>query len=107
MDDVKRVTVSAYSREERETHFWHAEMDGDVVFAETSERYYNTKMKKQGWKLKEEGRTISGKWVYSVYEVSMHALSIRSANKIKREMTDEQKSAARDRLAEARKKIGK
>ena len=107
MGEVKRVTTMPYSKEERETHFWHCELDGNVLSVETSERYYNTKMRKHGWKLVEEGRTPEGKWVYSVYEVPLHALSIRSAEKIKREMTDEQKAAARDRLAKAREKIGK
>lgn len=101
---VKRVVCSAYCREERETHFWHAEMDGDVVTVETSERVWNTKLRKHGWKLVEEGRTVEGKWVYSVYESRQGALSIRDNEKRQRDMTDEQREAARQRLMDARNK---
>ena len=101
---MKKVTLSSYSREERETHFWHAEIDGDVITVETSERYWNTRLRKQGWELKEEGRTPTGKWVYSVYEAPIYALSVRSAKKIKREMTEEQRQAARERMANIRSK---
>ena len=101
---MKRVTTIPYCKEERETHFWHAEIDGDVITVETSERYWNTKLKKQGWHLKEEGRTADGRWVYSVYEAPIHALSIRSSVKVKREMTEEQRQAARERMANIRKK---
>lgn len=102
---VKIVLTSPYFKEERETHFFHSELDGDEMIVETSERVFNTKMRKQGWNLIEEGRTASGKWVYSVYKVPMRAVGIRSPEKIKREMTEEQRNAARERLANARKKL--
>ena len=101
---MKKVTVNSYFKEERETHIWHCELDGDKIVAETSERSFNTKMKKHGWKPVEEGRTAEGRWVYSVYEVPIRALSFRSPEKQVRNMTEEQKQAARERLANARSK---
>ena len=94
---MKTVLTESYCKEERETHFWHDEID-DHWECETSERKWNTKLQKAGWTLKEEGRNADGNWVYSIYEAPPFALSVRSATKVKREMTDEQKQTARERM---------
>lgn len=94
---MKIVATDSYSKEERETHFWHDEIS-DKWSCETSERVWNTKLQRAGWTLVEEGRNGKGQWVYGVYEAPSYALSVRSAVKAKREMTEEQKQAARERM---------
>ena len=94
---MKIVLIDSLTREERETLFNHDEIS-DKWTCETSERVWNTKLQKAGWTLTEEGRNTKGQWVYSVYEAPSFALSVRSAIKVKREMTEEQKQAARERM---------
>lgn len=100
---MKIVATDSYSKEERETHFWHDEID-DRWTCETSERVWNTKLQRAGWTLVEEGRNGKDQWVYSVYEAPSYALSVRSATKSKRAMTDEQKQMLSERLSLARSK---
>ena len=94
---MKQVFIDSYCKEERETHFWHDEVS-NIWCCETSERKWNTKLQKAGWILTEEGRNADGNWVYSVYEAPSFALSVRSAVKVKREFTEEQIQAARERM---------
>lgn len=100
---MKIVSIDSFCKEERETLFNHDEID-DKWTCETSERVWNTKLQRAGWTLIEEGRNGKGQWVYSVYEAPSYALSVRSAVKAKREMTEEQKQALADRLSTARNK---
>ena len=94
---MKTVLVDSFTREKRETLFNHDEVS-DKWICETSERTWNTKLQKAGWTLIEEGRNSKGNWVYSIYQAPSFALSVRSAVKVKREMTEEQKQAARERM---------
>ena len=100
---MKQVFIDSYCKEERETHFWHDEVS-NIWCCETSERIWNTKLQRAGWNLKEEGRNDKNQWVYSVYEAPSFALSVRSATKSKRAMTDEQKQMLSERLSLARSK---
>lgn len=98
---VKTVTTESLTREERETFFNHDEMS-DKWICETSERIMKTKLKRAGWTLIEEGYSSKGNWVYGVYEAPFYALSVRSAVKIKKEISDEQRQALSVRLSDAR-----
>lgn len=98
---MKIVGTEAYCKEERETHFWHSELD-DYWCCETSERKWNTKLKNKGWELIEEGRTPAGNWVYSVWKAPSYALGIRSVEKIQRVMSEEHKAKMLEGLAKAK-----
>ena len=98
---MKIVLVEPFTKEERETHFWHSELD-DYWCCETSERKWNTKLKNKGWELIEEGRNSADNWVYSVWKAPTFSLRVRSTEKSQRTMTEEHKAKLLEGLANAK-----
>lgn len=88
-----RLTV-----DERELHIWINENDKDYIYAETSIFKYINKFNKLGWEKVNEQYYEDGTIESVTYKVPLCAISFRKPVKMKREMTEEQKEAARERM---------
>lgn len=94
------IITAPISIEERETYFYY---EGSDVVCDTTMPIVWRKCQKQGWVV-ESQTMFDGNVVGMILRAPKRALSIRNANTLKREMTDEQKAAAANRLKEARNK---
>lgn len=84
--------------------------DSETAIIWTSDRTVMTKLdklvkdgKNKLWRLKEESRLLDGELASKTYETKKRLISFR-ANIAKRELTDEQKRAAAERMRSYRKK---
>lgn len=91
-------TVIQFSRDSETATIW------------TSDRTVMTRLdkfvkdgKNSSWRLKEESRLLDGELASKTYETNKRLISFR-ANIGKRELTDEQKQAAAERMRNIRKK---
>jgi hypothetical protein len=104
MDEVKRITSDVhFGIDEREVNLIYTEKD-DKWVVETSVRKWNTKFKKQGWKLLEEVTDSEGHWISSVYEAPSFSVIIGSTIKKARVLSDEEKERRRERMMILRQK---
>lgn len=84
--------------DERELHIWINENDKDYIYAETSIIRYINKFNKLGWEKVKEQYYDDGTIESVTYKVPLYAISFRKPVKVKKEMTEEQKEAARERM---------
>jgi hypothetical protein len=73
-----------------------------TAYIYTNIHKYHNRCIKQGWKQTSETLHIDGTWVASTFEAPAKAITIGKANKPKRQMTDEQRIAAAERMAKWR-----
>lgn len=89
------------SAEEREVHFWLDDVDRKWK-ADASIPKYIRRFERMGWEKLLQDCDQSGRPIYAMFEAPEHAVSIRAAEKKKREYTEEQRTAAARRLSEVR-----
>lgn len=89
----REMTINIALNENEE---WIAEIYTNI------HKYYN-RCKKQGWKQTSETIHTDGSWISATFEAPAKAITIGKANKPKRQMTEEQKQAAAQRMANWRK----
>ena len=82
-------------KEELETHLWYDPID-NVWKAFTNIKSDYNKFKKRGWKLKREHIADNGQFIDAEFEARRGAVKI--ANAEKREFTEEQRKALRERM---------
>ena len=87
--------------EEREVHIWLDDI-GRVWRAESSILKYINAFRRAGWKEIRCESDDKGVPVIAQFEAPAHAISIRKAERVKREMTEEQRQALTERLSLAR-----
>lgn len=97
---VEHKISAPISIDERETHFFY---NGDEVWCDTTTPAVWRKCQKQGWTVVSQ-TTYDGNVVGMILRAQKHALSIRNAESSRREMTEEQRLAAAERLRAAREK---
>lgn len=85
------------ARDERETAVTYNEADGYWEIY-TAVKMHMNKFEKLGYECTHVERYEDGEIMAKFYKVPRYAVSFRSPEKIKREMTDEQREAARERL---------
>ena len=95
--DVNFATNVKLSREEKETVINYSELDNKWV-VDTSVWKHMNKFKKQGWKVISTQYYPNGDVMAMQFECPPHGISIRPFEKIKREMSDEQRLAMSERM---------
>lgn len=106
-DNIKLKTLITKDKplkEEREMYTnTYQDDDGDwVIELETNISKYDNKCRKQGWIQKCVTYHTDGTWIASVWIAPAKAISIGKAERPKRQMTEEQRRVAAERLKKSR-----
>lgn len=95
------MAIKSYSLEEQEVHLWFDPID-KLWRADSSVQKYIRAFQRAGWKQTGSQFGDKGNEIYGSFEAPAHAISIRKAECKKRVLTDEQRTAATERLLLAR-----
>lgn len=103
--EIKRYTAtSKVTAEEREVviNLYPNENGEWTAFLYTCVEKYANRCKKQGWTQISETRHTDGCFVSAEFTAPAKAVSIRNANPLKREISEEQRKAATERFRKFR-----
>ena len=97
LDDINFATSTRLTKEEREVNLIYSELD-NKWYADVTVWKYMNKFKKQGWKITNTQYYPNGDIMAMQFEAPAHAISIRTYEKVKREMSDEQRQTMSERM---------
>lgn len=101
---IKHTTTSRVTAEEREVtiNIYPNENGEWTAFLYTCIEKYANRCKKQGWTQISETRHTDSYFVSAEFTAPAKAISIRNVNLPKREMTEEQRQVASERLRKSK-----
>ena len=96
-DDINFATNTRLTKEEREVNLTYSEVD-NKWYADVTVWKYMNKFKKQGWKVVSTQYYPNGDIIAMQFEAPAHAITIRPYEKIKREVSEEQRQSMAERM---------